>query len=272
MNPGRHFSQPTMVERCNPRRRCQCSSDLVSGVYSRGMRNSIRISVLFLLLHGVQGMRLNLAQRFFDWFKSSEGVAKIHRQHVEGDTVHHMLKGTAFAAAPDSLKLDFAQGPAGAAVAKFMQLEQQYIGDWKAEKVLEAAGPDFDSEKARAVLQSYLTSAAVVVFSFVDCPWCLLAKQALHEELQSEGIDPATVRVIELEPLGRRGKELRAVISMATGRTSMPSIFVLGKAIGGYTDGRPTGDPDICMQDATGLRDLIESGQFRDMLRLALHT
>ena len=44
---------------------------------------------------------------------------------------------------------------------------------------------------------------------------------------------------INLEPLGPRGKTLRAAIALETGRTSMPAVYVRGEAVGGYTDGTP---------------------------------
>ena len=45
------------------------------------------------------------------------------------------------------------------------------------------------------------------------------------------------LRIVELEELGLEGKRLRAACALATGRTSMPNIFVGGRSIGGFTDG-----------------------------------
>ena len=204
-----------------------------------------------------------LAPRFFAWFQNSEGVAKLHSKHVAADQTVHMMQGTPFASAPDELKRDFARGPAGAAVARFMRLEQQYIGDWKIGRIVEAAGAGFDRAAAREELRQYLEASPVVLFSFVDCPWCLLAKDRLREECT----DDAAVRVIELEPLGREGKRLRASIALATGRTSMPAIFVGGRAIGGYTDGDPVGDDaDLCLAGSPGLKALADSGKLQELV------
>ena len=60
----------------------------------------------------------SLTKAFFEWFSASDGVAALHKKHIEGDVALHMLKGTPMAAAPDSLKLDFARSGAGQAVAK----------------------------------------------------------------------------------------------------------------------------------------------------------
>ena len=79
--------------------------------------------------------------------------------------------------------------------------------------------------------RNILVSTQVVVFSFTDCPWCVAAKRLLAEY--------DSVLDIDLEPLGPRGKTLRAAIALETGRTSMPAVYVRGEAIGGYTDGTP---------------------------------
>ena len=52
-----------------------------------------------------------------------------------------------------------------------MALEQQHIGDWKVERIVEAAGEGFEASAARAALVDAVGAHPVVVFSFVDCPW-----------------------------------------------------------------------------------------------------
>ena len=211
-----------------------------------------------------------VARRFFEWFKSSEGVAKLHQEHVASESVQHMIKGTPLATAPDEKKIEFAKGGGGAAVASFMKFEQRFIGDWKCEKIIEAAGPDFDAERAQEALMREVDGAQVVCFSFVDCPWCLLAKERL---CAMEGNDPLLptggVKVIELEDLGRDGKSLRAALALSTGRTSMPSIWVGGRCVGGFTDGEmPGGDAERCLADSPGLEALLDGDgrPFRELL------
>ena len=211
-----------------------------------------------LALHALL-LAFSLQQRFFEWFTKSEGVAKLHQKHVDGDQVLHMLKGTPMASASDELKLKFARSNAGAAVANFMKAEQQSIGGWKIERIIEAAGPDFDADAERAQLFEEVATHPIVVFSFVDCPWCLLAKERLRAIELSEvesWLPTGSVRIVELEDLGRAGKRLRAALALATSRTSMPSIFVGGKCIGGFTDGEPQGDETLCHADAPGLESL----------------
>lgn len=211
-----------------------------------------------------------LAPRFFKWFASSEGVAEIHRAHVEGPTVRHMLKGTVLADAPDAAKLDFAKSSAGAAVASFMKLEQEHIGTWKVERIIEAAGADFDAAAARESLERESSRARVVIFSFVDCPWCLLAKERLNAMALSESeplLDVQDVTVVELEDLGREGKTLRAAVAQATGRTSMPSVWVDGRCIGGFTDGdMPGGEEGLCVPESPGLEELSNGDGLRRLL------
>lgn len=159
-----------------------------------------------------------------------------------------------------------------------MAKEQQLLGDWKIEKIVEAAGNDFDEEMSHDNLMRILRngysydsdeenidnnsssisidgidthspSPIVTLFSFVDCPWCLLAKQLLQEGEEYRQLllldnDDALLQIIELEELGQEGKHLRASIALATGRTSMPACFIGGKSVGGYTDGFSTDDDD----------------------------
>jgi len=136
-----------------------------------------------------------------DWFKNSEMAAKRHQEHVNGDGVTHMMKGTPFVNAPDALKLRFVNDGAGRLVSEFMRREQRELGQWKVEKIMEAAGPEFDRRAAMKELKEIARSAPVVVLSFVDCPWCLAAKTLLLDELE---LPPDSVRVVELEVADQR--------------------------------------------------------------------
>ena len=173
-----------------------------------------------------------------DWVKTSTLFADLHQEHVASDEVRHMMKATPLVDAPDDAKMDFAMGPFGKMVADMMASEQALLGDWKLKKIVEAAG-GFDEDAGHQYLLDVLNEAPITLVSFVDCPWCLLAKKLLKDEYQlgNSGYDDKKLQIIELEELGRNGKTLRAAISLATGRTSMPACFIGGKSIGGYTDG-----------------------------------
>ena len=213
------------------------------------------------------GLEKWITPKFFEWFTRSDFVAKLHEQHVASDTVRHMLKDTPFAKASDEQKIEFASGEAGAALASFMRWEQENIGEWKVGKIVEAAGADFEPKAARERLMTTVRSRPVVVYSFVDCPWCLLAKRLLADDALA--IREGALRVVELEELGREGKRVRAALALATGRTSLPSVFVGGRCVGGYTDGEPEGDPELWHSGAPGLLPLHESGALRAMLDAA---
>ena len=172
-----------------------------------------------------------VVRRLLDWFRESELVEKEHAKHIASPTVSHLLKGTPLVDAADDNKLVFASSYLGRLVARVVKEEGEYLSEWKVAKIVEAAGPAFDEAAAREDLRKEAARADVVVFSFTDCPWCVAAKRLLAEY--------DSVLDIDLEPLGQRGKTLRAAIALETGRTSMPAVYVRGEAIGGYTDGRP---------------------------------
>ena len=181
----------------------------------------------------------SLEGAMINWVKSSKLFATLHEEHIASPQVRHMMKATPLVNAPDDAKMDFANGFFGHLVANMMASEQALLGDWKLEKIVEAAGEDFDENIGHDYLLQVLDKASVTIFSFVDCPWCLLAKKLLEEEYQLINGD-GTLQIIELEDLERDGKVLRASIALATGRTSMPACFIGGKSIGGYTDGFAT--------------------------------
>ena len=75
--------------------------------------------------------------------------------------------------------------------------------------------------------------------------------------------------MVELEDLGKEGKRLRGAIALASGRTSMPSIWVGGRCIGGYTDGDMAlaKEPALCYLDSPGLEEMVRSGRFNALAK-----
>ena len=224
-----------------------------------------------------------------DWVKSSSLLAKLHQEHVTSPGVQHMMKATPLVKASDNDKIDFASGSWGKIVADVMKAEQELLGAWKLEKIKEAAGENFDEEAALVRLKQLVNRTPVTMFSFVDCPWCLLAKKLLQEEPYNLNGEDGTLQIIELEDLAWEGKELRAAIGLSTGRTSMPAIFINGKGIGGFTDGFevaemnrehegvengssdysqyvPPAQIDLRTVGAPGLRAMHESGELQKLI------
>jgi glutaredoxin len=197
-----------------------------------------------------------------DQLKDSPFIEEKHQEHIQNPGVTHLFKGTPMAAMSKELKLQFVESWTGKALAAIMQEEQAYLGDWKIQKIIEAAAPAaYNVEDINREIDTTVSSYAIVVYSFIDCPWCLAAKDLLQEHDNSSDSSNSSrtnnVLAVELESLGAKGKAVRAELAKRTGRTSMPCIFVNGQPIGGYTDGVPIG---------VGLQVLHETGELRKML------
>jgi glutaredoxin len=225
----------------------------------------------------------SLERAIVEWVKSSKLLADLHQDHVAAPCVQHMMKATPLVNASDDDKMAFASGPWGELVADAMKAEQRLLGDWKLEKIKEAAGDGLNEDASLARLQELVNGAPVTVFSFVDCPWCLLAKKMLKEEPYNLKDGDGTLQIIELEDLAWEGKVLRAAIGATTGRTSMPAIFINGEGIGGFTDGFEAAEVskgqtsivngslesshnDLRRDGAPGLQAMHESGELHNLI------
>ena len=110
------------------------------------------------------------------------------------------------------------------------------------------AGSSYDRESVQTTIDQFVHESDIAMFSFTTCPFCRRAKDALDER----GIAYAVMELDELE--GNKGNEIRAELGRKTKRTSVPSIFVRGRYIGGCNDG-------------PGLLPIMESGEFDKMLQ-----
>ena len=88
--------------------------------------------------------------------------------------------------------------------------------------------------------------STIAMFSFTTCPFCIKAKQYLDE-------NDIKYVTMELDTIDE-GNAIRAELGKLTKRTSVPSIFINGEAIGGLNDGMP------------GLLPLAKSGELEAML------
>lgn len=114
--------------------------------------------------------------------------------------------------------------------------------------VADIVAGDYDEDDVSNTVETFIKGNNVAMFSFTTCPFCRRAKDALEENGVSH-------RAIELDELdGNKGNEIRAVLGKMTKRTSVPSIFVRGKYIGGCNDG-------------PGLLPLMKSGEFDALLQ-----
>ena len=114
--------------------------------------------------------------------------------------------------------------------------------------VADLVAGDYDQQAADQQITSLIDNNDVAMFSFTTCPFCRRAKDALEER----GIPYQAIELDELE--GNLGNEIRAQLGRKTKRTSVPSIFVKGKFIGGCNDG-------------PGLLPLLESGELEAILQ-----
>jgi len=197
---------------------------------------------------------------FLDQMQQSAFIDQKHAEHCASTTVTHLFKDTPLLAdSPDEYKLKFVDSWAGNALAAVMAEEQAHLGDWKIQKIREAAG-DYDESAVRQEMEDHASNHQILMYSFVDCPWCVAAKALLLQNIGEQDLflsSGCQINIIELEPLGRKGKAIRAELAKFTGRTSLPAVFINGQPIGGFTDGMPCGP---------GLRTLHESGSLSEML------
>jgi glutaredoxin 3 len=107
---------------------------------------------------------------------------------------------------------------------------------------------DFDEDATNEKIERFVADNPVAMFSFSTCPFCRRAKDYLKEQ----GIQYQSMELDELD--GNEGNEIRAVLGKKTRRTSVPSIFIGGKSIGGCNDG-------------PGLVPLSESGELDKLLK-----
>mmetsp|Transcript_7953 Transcript_7953/g.11478 ORF Transcript_7953/g.11478 Transcript_7953/m.11478 type:complete len:228 (+) Transcript_7953:199-882(+) len=134
------------------------------------------------------------------------------------------------------------------AANKFSELvSSNPIGYQFKQWVADIVAGDFDEEGVGRKVDSFVAKNDVAMFSFTTCPFCRRAKDYLDEK----GITYVSMELDELD--GNEGNEVRAILGRRTKRTSVPSIFIGGKYIGGCNDG-------------PGLLPLAESGELDRLL------
>jgi len=107
------------------------------------------------------------------------------------------------------------------------------------------AGSPTPTENAIAQkLLQVVNSTPVVIFSSPTCPFC----QAAKETMDAEGIQYVSLNIKSDE---------RMALKEITGQSSVPSIWIGGKFVGGYGDGP---------EDWMGLRKLLSAGTLHVMI------
>jgi glutaredoxin 3 len=113
--------------------------------------------------------------------------------------------------------------------------------------VADIVAGDYNEEETQSLVKEFIGKNKVAMFSFSTCPFCRKSKDYLDEK----GISYAAMELDLLE--GNEGNQIRAVLGKNTRRTSVPSIFINEKYIGGCNDG-------------PGLLPLGESGELGKIL------
>lgn len=110
---------------------------------------------------------------------------------------------------------------------------------------------EYDKEATDSKIESEISSAPCVMFTWESSPSCKKAVEAF------ETIG-ANVKIVRLDDPWSEGNPIRASLGRKVGKSSVPCIFVNGNYIGGFDGG--VGD------DAPGLVNLAFKGELRKML------
>lgn len=94
------------------------------------------------------------------------------------------------------------------------------------------------------LVEQAISSHPVVVFSKSYCPYCVKAKKALS------AAGATNIKVFELNQMGAQGSAIQSYLASKTGRSTVPSVFVGGKPIGG-------GDETAALHRAGNLSPLL---------------
>lgn len=78
------------------------------------------------------------------------------------------------------------------------------------------------------MLDFYVDPTSITMFSKTTCPYCIKAKELLHEY-------PVTLQIYELDNISN-GQYVANDLKKQTNRSTVPNIFVFGKNIGGYEE------------------------------------
>mmetsp|Transcript_26082 Transcript_26082/g.57751 ORF Transcript_26082/g.57751 Transcript_26082/m.57751 type:complete len:319 (+) Transcript_26082:46-1002(+) len=110
------------------------------------------------------------------------------------------------------------------------QVQFTSVADFKQGITAKLAG-EYDAVAVNKQIDLLIKTNPCMVFSQSTCPFCVKAKNLLITELG------ATVKVVELNLDKELGYPIRAELGKRTGRTSVPSVWIGGKFVGGCNDG-----------------------------------
>lgn len=82
-----------------------------------------------------------------------------------------------------------------------------------------------------------IENVPIVIYVTDGCPYCAEAKRTIARAVQQLGYDPEmSIEVVNLDHMGSSGQQLKNVLLSATGRRTVPNIFVNGRNVGGNSE------------------------------------
>ena len=124
------------------------------------------------------------------------------------------------------------------------------IGYTFKQTVADLVAGEYDRKARANSISTFIEEHPVAMYSFTTCPFCRKAKDYLEEY----SIPYVSIE-LDLLP-GNEGNEIRSELGRMTKRTSVPSIFIGGRYIGGCNDG-------------PGLLPLAREGKLNELLQNA---
>ena len=137
-------------------------------------------------------------------------------------------------------------------VRKFQ--ESQAAGLGFKQSIADALAGDYDQAQVKSKLESLVSSAPCVVFTWERSPFS-------HKALKALEVAGVEFTEVGLDKPWSDGNPLRAELGRLTGQTSVPSVWIGGEYVGGF-DGGPS-------PDAPGIVDMAFAGTLRPKLEEA---
>lgn len=113
---------------------------------------------------------------------------------------------------------------------------------------------DYDASSVNGNIDSLINSAPCVMFIWEASPSCKSAISSMEKT-------GAEVKLVRLDDPWDEGNKMRAELGKRTGKTSVPSVWIEGKYVGGYDGG--------VGEESPGLVDLAFSGLLLEKLKSA---
>lgn len=81
-----------------------------------------------------------------------------------------------------------------------------------------------------SVLEFYMDKTRICMFTTASCPYCIKAHRLL---LDKYNVSP---QIIDLQQIASHRSHLAQALQRATGKSTVPAIFIFGRYIGGFTE------------------------------------